>query len=157
MIVLGRRWADAPRAVRVTVAAAAAVLGYGAVVHVIQLTTGGFPPYPWAPAWLAAYFTSLTLLDPLAAALLWARRAAGLYLAVLVFATDAAANGYAAYVLPGATATARVSQAVITVMAAAALVAVPVIRPWLRGRGEPPVRDSPRRQGADGRQRPGPR
>ncbi|HEX7745534.1 MAG TPA: hypothetical protein VF462_09770 [Micromonosporaceae bacterium] len=139
--MLDRRWAGAPRAVRVTVAAEAGVLGYGTVVHVIQLATGGFPPYPWAPTWLAAYFASLTFLDPLAAALLLARRTAGLYLAAFVFVTDAAANGYAAYVLPDVTAIARASHAAITVMAIAVLAAAPFVRPWLRRRGGPPVRD----------------
>ena len=54
----------------VAVTGLAAVLAYGGVVHVVQLATGGWPPYAWAPPWLAAYFTALTLLDPLAAALL---------------------------------------------------------------------------------------
>ena len=47
------------------------------------------------PARLAIYFASLTLLDPLAASLLWYRRTIGLYLGILVLVTDVAANGYA--------------------------------------------------------------
>jgi hypothetical protein len=81
--------------VRVIAAAEAAALGYGTVVHVVQLVMGGCRPYPWAPTWLAAFFASLTVLDPVAAALLWRRRTAGPYLAAFVFVTDAAANGYA--------------------------------------------------------------
>ena len=88
-----RCWQWVPRGILLAVAVQVAVLSYGGVVHVVQLTTGGWPPYRWAPIRLATYFTSLTLLDPLAALLLWARRVIGLYLGVLVLATDAAANG----------------------------------------------------------------
>jgi hypothetical protein len=102
-----RRWQGVPRGILLAVAVLVAVLAYGGVVHVVQLAIGGWPPYRWAPIWLASYFTSLILLDPLAALLLWARRAIGLYLAILILATDAAANGYAVYSLPGATATAE--------------------------------------------------
>jgi hypothetical protein len=82
------------------VAALVVVMGYGCVVHLVQLATGGWPPYPWAPVWLATYFSSLTVLDPVAAVLLLSRRAIGLYLAVLVLTTDAIANWYATYRLP---------------------------------------------------------
>jgi hypothetical protein len=109
------------------------VLVYGTVVHIAQLVSGGLRPYPWAPPWLEVYFTSLTLLDPLAAGLLAARRALGLWLAIAVFATDAAANGYAVYGLGGAAGIARVSQAVVTVFAIAAAIAAPVVRPYLGG------------------------
>jgi hypothetical protein len=51
--------------VRVVVIALAAVLAYGGVVHLVQLAVGGWPPYRWAPAWLAIYYASLVLLDPL--------------------------------------------------------------------------------------------
>jgi hypothetical protein len=118
-----------PRGVRAVVAVLVVVLGYGGVVHVVQLAGGG---YPWAPPWLAAYFVSLTLFDPLAAVLLWARRASGWYLAVLVLVTDAVANGYATYVLPMGSPAARVAQAVISVLALGALAATGHVRPWLR-------------------------
>lgn len=98
----------------------AAVLTYGAVVHVVQLL-GGWPPYPWAPGWLAAYFVALTVLDPLAAALLVARRAAGLY------------------------------QAAISVVAVASVVTARLARPWMvhrvhhgRSRSGPRVTGPPR-------------
>ena len=126
-----RRWEGVPRSILLAVAVLVAVLGYGGVVHVVQLIIGGWPPYRWAPIWLAIYFTSLTLLDPLAALLLWARRAIGLYLAVLVLATDAAANGYAVYSLPGATATARIAQALVSVLALVALIMAPRVRRWM--------------------------
>jgi hypothetical protein len=62
------------------VGAQAVVLAYGTVVHVARLVAGGLTPYWWAPAWLAAYFTVLT---------------------VAILVTDAAANGYAAACAPG--------------------------------------------------------
>jgi hypothetical protein len=118
----------------VIVGAQVIVLAYGTVVHVAQLVAGGLTPYWWAPAWLAAYFTALTVADPLAAALLLARRAVGLYLSVAILVTDAAANGYAVYGPYGGGPLAAVSQAVITLMAVAAAVTAPRVRPWLKPR-----------------------
>jgi hypothetical protein len=138
MLGVWRRWQGVPRSVLLVVAVQVAVLGYGGVVHVVQLATGGWPPYRWAPIWLAIYFTSLTLFDPLAAVLLWARRATGLYLGILVLATDAAANGYAVYCLPGATATARIGQALVSVLAVTAVIMAPRVRRWMHP--VPPVR-----------------
>jgi hypothetical protein len=126
-----RRWRDLPRPIRLVVAVQIAVLSYGSVVHAVQLATGGWPPYRWAPIWLAIYFTSLTMLDPLAASLLWARRTLGLYLSILVLVTDAAANGYAVYALPGASATARISQAIISLLALATVITAPRVHPWM--------------------------
>lgn len=128
-----QRWDGVPGDVRAACTATVAVLAYGTLVHVVQLVTGGGDPYPLAPAWLAAYFVSLTVLDPLAAALLWFRRREGLVLACAVLVTDAAANGYANYVLdqdPGMT-VGRAAQAVITVLAAALVAWSPRIRPHL--------------------------
>jgi hypothetical protein len=85
--------------------------------------------YVFTEAVLAS--TSLTLLDPLAALLLWARRAIGLYLTVLVLVTDAAANGYAVYRLPGATATGGIAQALVSVLALATLIMAPRVRRWM--------------------------
>ncbi|MFI6759817.1 hypothetical protein ACIBF5_11850 [Micromonospora sp. NPDC050417] len=81
----------APGWVTVVVRYAVAVFVYGTVVHLFQLATGGTHPYPDAPTWLAVYFVSLTLLDPLAAGLLAARRAEGLFLGCAVLLTDAIA------------------------------------------------------------------
>lgn len=128
-----RRWRGVPRSIRLVVAVQIAVLTYGGAVHVVQLATGGWPPYGWAPTSLATYFTSLTLLDPLAASLLWARRRIGLYLGILVLVTDAAANGYAVYGLSGSTATARVSQAIISALALATVITARRVRSWMRG------------------------
>lgn len=103
-------------------------------MHLAQLIGSGFDPYPLAPGWLAAYFVSLTLLDPLAAVLLLQRRRAGLILGCAVLLTDAGANAYADYVLdprPGITA-GRVGQAVITLLALALCAGAPRLWPWLR-------------------------
>ncbi|MGC9665165.1 hypothetical protein ACNTMW_01255 [Planosporangium sp. 12N6] len=129
--MLGQRWEGVPRRVRLIVGAEALVLGYGAGVHVVQLASQGFHPYSWAPSWLAIYFTSLTLADPLAAILLWLRRTAGLYLAVCVLVTDALANGYAVYALQAGSAVAHASQAVISFLAVTALSTGPLVHPWL--------------------------
>jgi hypothetical protein len=127
-----RRWRGIPPNIRLVVAVEVAVLSYGGVVHLVQLAIGGWPPYRWAPTWLAIYFTSLTLLDPLAASLLWARRTIGLYVGILILVTDAAPNGYAVYGLSGATATARISQAIISLLALAAVTTAPRVRPWMQ-------------------------
>lgn len=135
MDALRQRWAGVPGPVRTVVAAACAVFVYGTVVHVVQLLTGGSEPYPSMPVWLAAYFVSLTALDPLTAALLALRRRAGLTLGVAVLTTDALANGYANYAVDrsGGVTPGRIGQAVITALAVALLLAVPKLRPWLRG------------------------
>ncbi len=92
-------WPGAPRTARAAAFTCALALVYGTVVHVVHLAMGGTAPYPSMPRWLAAYFVSLTVLDPLAAVLLLQRRRAGLALGCTVLLTDAAANGYANYVL----------------------------------------------------------
>lgn len=111
-----------------------AVLVYGTVVHVIQLLVGGWDPYPFLPWWLAVYFVSLTVLDPLAAVLLLLRRRAGLLLACAVLVTDAAANGYANYTVDASAGltVGRVGQAVIALVALALLAATPRLWPWMR-------------------------
>ncbi|MEU5525522.1 hypothetical protein ABZ744_01110 [Micromonospora chersina] len=114
--------------------AAVGVFAYGGIVHLgdlLGVRPGG--PGPSIPSWLMVYFTSLTLLDPLAALLLALRRIEGLLLGCVVLASDAAANGYANYVLdtaPGIT-PGRVGQAVVTVLAVALIAAAPRVAPWL--------------------------
>ena len=74
------------------------------------------------------------MLDPLAAALLSLRCRVGLVLGCAVLVTDAAANGYANYVLDnsgGATA-GRIGQAAITALAIALLAVGPRVWPWFR-------------------------
>ena len=132
--VWNRVWAGAPLAVRVVVGAAVAVFVYGTAVHLGQLAAGGWHPYRGLPGWLAGYFVSLTVLDPVAAVLLACRRRAGLLLGCAVLLSDAAGNGYADYaVRPGQGVTAgRAGQAVVTMLAIALLAAAPRVWPWLR-------------------------
>ena len=128
-----RVWAGVPLAVRVIVGAAVAVFAYGTAVHVDQLAAGAWHPYQGLPGWLAGYFVSLTVLDPVAAGLLACRRRAGLLLGCAVLLSDAAGNGYANYaVRPGQGITAgRAGQAVVTVLAVAHLTVAPRVWPWL--------------------------
>ncbi|RIV41407.1 hypothetical protein [Micromonospora radicis] len=133
------RWAGVPRRIRVVVVAAAGVLAYGGIVHLgdlVGLRPGG-PDASSTPGWLLLYFTSLTVLDPLAALLLALRRLEGLFLGCAILVTDAAANGYANYVLDGTAGVTpgRVGQAVITALAVALLLATPAVAPWLRRPG----------------------
>ncbi|PZG16931.1 hypothetical protein C1I95_16525 [Micromonospora craterilacus] len=130
------RWAGVPRRVRVLVVAVVVVFAYGGIVHLgdlLGVRPGG--PDASTPTWLLFYFTSLTVLDPLAALLLALRRVEGLLLGCAILVTDAAANGYANYVLdpsPGIT-PGRIGQSVITLLAVALIVATPRIAPWLHG------------------------
>ena len=129
-----RRWSGLPDVVRRAVLVLSAVFVYGTVVHLVQLLVGGWNPYPSMPGWSAVYFVSLAVLDPLAAALLLLRRRSGLVLGCAVPITDAAANGYANYVIDasaGLTA-GRAGHAVITLLALVLLVATPCLWPWLR-------------------------
>ncbi|WP_052091259.1 hypothetical protein [Modestobacter caceresii] len=119
----------------VTVVGSVLLLAYGTAVHVVHLALGGLDPYPGLPDWLAGYFIGLTVVDPLAAVLLWRGRRSGVLLTVAVFVTDAAANGWANHVLDpsGGVTAGRVGQAVITALALALLVMTP--RLWRHAGG----------------------
>ncbi|MGY1842749.1 hypothetical protein [Modestobacter sp. SYSU DS0875] len=121
-------WSGAPRGVRAGAVAGAVLLVFGTVVHVVHLIAAGTAVHAGQPGWLRLYFVSLTVLDPLAAVLLWRARRGGLVLAVAVLVTDAAANGWANYALDptGGVTVGRVGQALITVIAVAALAWAPV-------------------------------
>ncbi|MCG5460481.1 hypothetical protein AB0K35_14565 [Micromonospora sp. NPDC053740] len=129
------RWGGVPLAVRCVVAVAVLVFAYGTAVHVVQLLLPQFGPQLALPGWLTFYFTSLTVWDPLAALLLAARRVQGLVLGCAVLVTDAAANGYANYVLdPAAGVTpGRIGQAVITGLAVGLVALSPWLAPWFVG------------------------
>ncbi|WP_405786291.1 hypothetical protein [Streptomyces sp. NBC_01367] len=86
-----------PPGVVTVVCAVAAGLLVGAAVHVTDLLQHGLRPYDWAPRWLNLYWSSLALLDPLAAALLIGGKRRGTDLACVILTTDLAANWYAAY------------------------------------------------------------
>lgn len=116
------------------------VLAYGTAVHVLQLVASGFNPYPDLPGWLRVYFTALTVLDPLAAVLLARRRRSGVVLAVVVLVSDAAANGFANYVLDRAVGftAGRVGHTVIAMLATGVCAAAPQL--W---RNASPLQRSP--------------
>ena len=141
------RWRDTPRAVRLVVSVAVLVFVYGGPVHVVQLLMPQFGPQLALPGWLTVYFMSLTLWDPLAALLLAARRMEGLALGCAVLTTDAAANGYANYVLDaaGGVTPGRIGQAVITALAVGLVALSPWLVPWFAGsrsRGGTPSSDT---------------
>jgi hypothetical protein len=98
-----------------------AVFGYGTAVHLLQLVTSGGHPYRGNPWWIATFFVSLTALDPIVAGGLARRRRWAVWSALLVLALDAAANGYAVYVvIPASGLTAgRLGHGVITLLAIA--------------------------------------
>ena len=112
-------WPCAPRLARATAFACAVALVYGTCRACCTAGCRGNRPYPSMPGWLAAYFVSLTVLDPFAAVLLLRRRRAGLALGCTVLLTDAAAYGHANYVLDATSGLTfgRVGQGVITALA----------------------------------------
>lgn len=67
--------------------------------HILDIWRGGFLPYTYAPLALNIYWTSLTLLDPLAITLLYYLPYHGMVLAVLIMVSDIAVNLYATYSL----------------------------------------------------------
>ncbi|MFI9813317.1 hypothetical protein [Saccharothrix variisporea] len=117
--------------VRAWVLLLAALLVVGAVNHVADFVRGGWVPYPWAPGWVNGYWTSLAVLDTVAAALLvWWRRA-GLDLAVVIAVTDLAANLYA---LHGSSFADEPGLQRLTAFTVLVVVSVPFVRPKLRAR-----------------------
>ncbi|MFD9030872.1 hypothetical protein ACFVZW_06925 [Streptomyces sp. NPDC059567] len=69
----------------------------GAVVHVNDLLQHGLQACDWAPRWLNFYWSSLALLDLLAAAILISGKRRGTDLACVIMTTDLIANWYATY------------------------------------------------------------
>lgn len=126
-MVVFKRWHSAPRPVRIAAAAVVVLLAYGTVVHLVQLVGNGLDQYLDLPTWLRTYFLALTVFDPLAAVLLAWRTRAGVALAVMVFVSDAIANGWANYALDpaGGVTVGRVGQAVTTTLAIAVCAAGP--------------------------------
>jgi hypothetical protein len=83
--------------VTVVCAIAAGLLLVGAVAHATDLLRHGLQGYDRAPRWLNLYWSSLALLDPLAAALLISGKRRGTDLTCAIMTTDLAAHAYAAY------------------------------------------------------------
>jgi hypothetical protein len=96
-------WRQYPRAVKILFPVYALCFLFATWNHAVDLRNGGFLPYTYAPLPFNIYWTSLTLLDPLAALLLFLLPYHGMVLAVLIMVSDIAVNLYATYVLfPGA-------------------------------------------------------
>ncbi len=68
-------------------------------VHVFDLWRHGWLPYHFAPLPLNAYWTALTFLDALVAALLFWLPRIGLALAILIITSDVALNFFAQFYL----------------------------------------------------------
>lgn len=70
------------------------VVGFlvGTTSHIIDLIAGGAETYAAFPTGLRVFWISLTVLDPITAALLVMRRRAGIVLALVVILTDIAVN-----------------------------------------------------------------
>lgn len=115
-------------AVTVVCAIAAGLLLVGAVAHVTDLLLHGLQPYDWAPTWLNLYWSSLTLLDPLAAALLISGKRRGTDLACAIVTTDLAANWYATYSLQHSSLSAQPGLQRLLVFTALVLGTAPFVR-----------------------------
>lgn len=118
------------RSIRGELVAATSVFAYGTVVHLVhaaQMAMGN-DPYRGLPAWIAAFFWALLALDPAVAVLLILRPNVGWIVGCLVLWLDALTNAVVNYPpqdpSPGLTA-GRVGQAIVTLLAAAMLFAVP--------------------------------
>ncbi|MFD4863248.1 hypothetical protein [Streptomyces atratus] len=72
----------------VVCATAVGLLLVGAVAHVTDLLHHGLQAYDWAPRWLNFYWSSLALLDLLAAAYLVSGKRRGIELACAIMTTD---------------------------------------------------------------------
>jgi hypothetical protein len=92
-------WRRYPRAVRILFAVYALGFLFGTWNHVLDLRHGGFLPYTYAPLAFNIYWTGLTVLDPLAALLLFVLPYCGMVLAVLIMVSDLAVNLYAGCIL----------------------------------------------------------
>lgn len=66
----------------------------GAFNHARQLIGGGWHVYDFAPPLLALFWTALLPIDLIVVALLWTRRAAGVWLGLAVMIADVGANSW---------------------------------------------------------------
>jgi hypothetical protein len=85
---------------RIALGVYVACFAIGTVSHALDFLLLGLRPYSWGPPMLEAFWSSLVVLDPIAAGLLlFGQRRAGLALAAIIMVCDVAANGYAFFVL----------------------------------------------------------
>lgn len=128
--MLSKRWNREPRWVQAAATALVLLLAWGGLQHLLDFLTDGWNPYAYAPHWLAAHWSTLLLLDPLAAVLIARRHRAGLLLAPLILLTDAAANGYAIHALDLGGPLAPIGHGAVSVVAIASTVMTPrLLRP----------------------------
>ena len=66
----------------------------GTTTHTLDLITLGWLPYDFRPLPWNIYWTSLTVLDPLAAGLIWVRERWGVVLGAAIMASNIVVNGY---------------------------------------------------------------
>lgn len=71
----------------------------GTYTHALDILNYGWLPYEFRPLPWNLYWTSLVILDPLAAILVWVRTQAGLILGVAIMASNVLVNGYTAFVV----------------------------------------------------------
>ena len=121
--------------VRRLVAVQVIALTWGALVHAAMLVGAATGPAavldPAVPVGVAVYWVALTLLDPLAAALLALRRRVGLGASAAVLVSDSAVNGYVIHGLGVGVPWAWVGHLVVTALALVVVVTWPVVSPWL--------------------------
>ncbi|MEU2577338.1 hypothetical protein ACIP3B_34365 [Streptomyces anulatus] len=142
-----------PRSTVVVVWVIAAVLVLvGGVAHVADLVRHGLWPYAWAPGWLNLYWSSLAVLDPLAAFFLLRGKRIGLDLACGVMVTDLAANLYAAYGLRDTGLLAKPGLQRVAVFALFVFGSAPFVR---RRLGQEPLTPASSRSGPPTASRPG--
>jgi len=91
------KWSDYPRMVKLIFVIYMLCFLWATKNHILDIWRGGFLPYTEAPLVFNIYWTSLTLLDPLAIILLYYFPYYGMVLAVLIMVSDIAVNLYATY------------------------------------------------------------
>ncbi|MDX3342178.1 MULTISPECIES: hypothetical protein [Streptomyces] len=112
-------------------AIAAVLILVGGVAHVGDLARQGLWAHAWAPGWLNLYWSSLAVLDPLAAVLLLRGKRIGFDLACGVMATDLAANLYATYGLRDSELLVEPGLQRVFIFALFVFGAAPFVRRWL--------------------------
>ena len=70
----------------------------GTTTHALDIFHGGWLPYDFRPLPFNIYWTSLVLLDPLAAILVWLRERWGVVLGIAIMASNVLVNGYTAFI-----------------------------------------------------------
>ena len=70
----------------------------GTTSHALDIFFNGWLPYEFRPLPWNIYWTSLVVLDPLAAVLIWIRERWGVVLGMGIMASNVLANGYTAFI-----------------------------------------------------------